>query len=646
MPRRIDFISHTKEISMRFWRGKPAWSWVAVALLLALAPWARAQVLQQVPADAPIVIKFNNIKATSAKLGAMANKLGLAQLKPETADPLGAIKRQAKIQNGLDENGDAAFVITKLPDRGEPPLILLLPVTDYKAFIGNFADAKPEGEFTTFHFAGDGNLSYAANWGKYAAIGNRKEAVAQKPAGLKVAGLTGKELAERDIAVYVDMKVAREKMLPAIQQGRGEFLRDFERNYERGMGGGGQAARRRPGAGPGAAAPAAPAQPNNAAATKYMPVIRAMFGRFFDIAEQVVKDADAATYGLSLSDDGIRASGVAEFAPSSTCAQQVAKLKGTSDSITAGLPQTKYMAFGGVNAGSSGIDEMIASFVAPLEKEAAAMGSDGQPLVNYFNALKKSANAMKASSFGWVMPGGALGQEAIFQMVMVNSGDAPKMLALQKEMAQSQQAFMDMFSPPQMRGQMKMNFTENAKTVDGVALNLIKTQFAQPQPGQQQTPQMMQMRQMMTWMYGPQGLTVYSGAVGNEKLIAGIGVNDATLQALIASAKANQDPLAQQSTVQAVNAQLPKNHFFVAYVAIDNIATTVANYAKMFGMPINFQLPANLPPLAFSLSSEGNALRGDYYIPAKTVQSVVAGVMQTYMQMQGGPGGPGGPGGL
>jgi hypothetical protein len=202
---------------------------------------------------------------------------------------------------------------------------------------------------------------------------------------------------------------------------------------------------------------------------------------------------------------------------------------------------------------------------------------------------------------------------------------------------------MDVFQPPAMQGQMKTTFQENAKSVDGVSLNLMKTSLPTAAPGKQQSPQMMQMQQMMSWMYGPGGLTAYSGAVGNDKMIAAVGVNDATLQQLIASAKANQDPLSQQEGVKAVEAQLPKNRIVTAYIAIDNIATTVANYAKMFGMPINFQLPPNLAPLGISIANEGSALRLDYYIPAGTVQSVVAGVLQTYMQMQGGqqPGGPG-----
>ena len=79
-------------------------------------------------------------------------------------------------------------------------------------------------------------------------------------------------------------------------------------------------------------------------------------------------------------------------------------------------------------------------------------------------------------------------------------------------------------------------------------------------------------------------------------------------------------------------------------MALDQIAVSVANYAKAFGMPINFQVPANLPPVGFTFASDGSALRGDWHVPTQTMQSIIAAVLQVKMQMEGGqqPGGPGG----
>src|SRR5262245_31617774 len=95
---------------------------VVAMLMFMLAPlaWAQAAgangVLQQVPSDSLIVIKFNKLKTLSGKAGALATKFGLAEWKPEFADPLAWFKKEGKINQGLDEAGDAAFVITKFAE--------------------------------------------------------------------------------------------------------------------------------------------------------------------------------------------------------------------------------------------------------------------------------------------------------------------------------------------------------------------------------------------------------------------------------------------------------------------------------------------------------------------------------------------------
>src|SRR3954467_8467601 len=113
-------------------------TFVAAAAFVFAPIHAGAQVLQQVPADALVVIKFNKLKATSDKLAALSNKLGIAQMNPDMADPLGKLQEQAGVKAGVDPNGGAAFVLLNgNMDEKKPPGIILVPVTDYKAFLGN-----------------------------------------------------------------------------------------------------------------------------------------------------------------------------------------------------------------------------------------------------------------------------------------------------------------------------------------------------------------------------------------------------------------------------------------------------------------------------------------------------------------------------
>ena len=73
---------------------------------------------------------------------------------------------------------------------------------------------------------------------------------------------------------------------------------------------------------------------------------------------------------------------------------------------------------------------------------------------------------------------------------------------------------------------------------------------------------------------------------------------------------------------------------------------TAATYAQAFGMPVQIQLPQDLPPIGGTIATEGNAVRLDSYTPTELVRAVVAAGMQVAQQMQGGGRHPGGPGGL
>jgi hypothetical protein len=240
-------------------------------------------------------------------------------------------------------------------------------------------------------------------------------------------------------------------------------------------------------------------------------------------------------------------------------------------------------------------------------------------------------------------PSGALGQDAVIQAAYVNRGDAKTILEAQREIANSQQAFMSIFQPGAAAMSMKTTYTANVKTVDGVALNQMQTTFSAP-AGQGPNPQAAQMQQMMAVMYGPGGINLLTGQVSDKLAVSSMGVSDENLKLLIASAKANDDKLAQSAAIAATKKSLPQTRFVEFYLSLDQVAVTLASYAKAFGMPINFQVPPDLPPLGFTLATEGSALKGEGFIPAQTLQSLIAAGMQTYMQMQGGqqPGGPGG----
>jgi hypothetical protein len=344
------------------------------------------------------------------------------------------------------------------------------------------------------------------------------------------------------------------------------------------------------------------------------------------------------TYGIGLEDQGIKATMVAEFNQGSGTTTELAKLKNTSEPLMAGLPASKYLVYGGAVFEPQVGTDFITKFIDPLVAEMNKIGGEPATAVQkYVAAAKKYVAACKGQSFGWIAPGGQLGQSPLVQFVSVQRGDAAALKAAQQDMMVTQQQLTQTLTGN--KEQVKVTQTPNAKTVAGVTFDQVVTQFNPAEQG----PGAAQAQMMMNTMYGPNGMTMLSGVVGDKLLIAS-GVSDDVLAQAVAAAKANQNNLDKVAGLQTVANQLPKNRMVAYYVPLDQVVNTVATYAAAFGMPVQIQLPPDLPPIGGTIATEGNAVRLDSYTPTELVRAVVAAGMQVYGQMQGGrqPGGPGG----
>ena len=60
------------------------------------------------------------------------------------------------------------------------------------------------------------------------------------------------------------------------------------------------------------------------------------------------------------------------------------------------------------------------------------------------------------------------------------------------------------------------------------------------------------------------------------------------------------------------------------------------------GMPIPISMKAGLPPIGFSLASEGASMRGDMFVPSDLVEQCIAMALQLKMMGGAGNGKPGG----
>lgn len=585
---------------------------MALVAFLLCSVVVRAQVLDQVPEQAIIVVKVNNLQSVSTKFGKFATDLQLVAQVPPLADPLGALTEKLKITNGLNKDGDGAFALLDPAVAGgdnDNSFLILWPVTDYKAFLANFGEAKEENGISEMTIVDSPKPAYFANWGKYAVMTPSKEIAAMKPTGVKVAGAAAKEMTSKDVVLLANMAMVKSKLQPMLAQGKEQAL-DAVKN---GM---------------------------NGDMEKYGPLAQVVVTQFIGIAEALLRDAQAATYGISFGDNGISSTAMVEFDPASYCGTLASSVKNSDASMLEGIPSGKYLFFGGSVNDPKAMGKAIDDLVTPITTELAkAGGTDTEAITKYIASMRKYVMATQSTAGGLLAPSGAIGQEPIIQMVSVQTGDAATMKSAYQDMLTSQQDLMKSFNP-QAANTMKTTITPNAKTLDTVSFDLVHTEFTLGQG-----PAAAQADNAMKMIYGPDGMNVLTGTTA-DKLVIGFGANDQTISDTLTVIKAKDDPMAKLPGVVAVATNLPKSRAMTLYIPLDQIVTTAGNYASAMGMPIQVQLPGDLPPIGVTFSTDGSAMRLDSYTPTDLIKALVAQGMQMYMQHMGGGGGPGGPGGL
>jgi hypothetical protein len=593
-------------------------AWIVVA-----AAFASAQVMKQVPSSALVVLKISDLEATSKKLADLATSLGVAQMQADFADPLSAFLKQIGAPDGVNRAGDAAIALID-PAIANAPFdkcnLLLIPVSDYQKFLGNFPDAKPDGDVTQIHFANGTEITYAAHWGDFVAASQVRDIVAKPPTDIiQVDGMAAKELDGKDFVVLGNLKALRAKMLQGIDSWRQQAPVEIDKQIASGLGA------------------------HNVNAAKFGPLAKVVANQFLNVAQEFAEGADAATFSVNLSPDGIATTLTCQFGPDSPMGKYVVDMKNTDESLLGGLAEGKYLVFGGATV-SGHLPKAMADFLAPIQASITDMGPDYASLNDWLNAFQKIVAVSTGTSFGAMVPSAQPGQGALIQGVGIRRGDAKVMLASIHQMSDAQQAAMKAIGLQLPGG--AQTYLPAAKTVDGVAFDELKGELNM----NGKTPQEMQIAQMMMMIYGPQGPSAFVGAINDQTLMTVMGLDDASISAAIAAAKAGDDPLAKTSAVKSVAAQLPAQRLAVFYVPLDLWATTGFGYAKMFGIDMGVTMPDNLPPMGTTLSTDGTAIRADTYLPSQLMQALAAASMQVYMKTQqqqngGQPPQPGGGGG-
>lgn len=576
---------------------------VAAAMIggLAWCAQVKAQVLDQVPADAVVVVKVNNLQGLSTKIAKLAKDFGVDEFQPEFKDPLGALMTHGHISKGLNKSGELVICAFDVEGNDNKALVLV-PVDNFNDFVSNFEAAGPaNGQVREVKAPEGGPNLFISQRGKYAAVSPDKALIEKKGTGVKLGATGAKDAQNRDAIVFINIPAVREKGLTEIRKNRQTAIDEMTKNMA-----------------------------NDANAKAFTGVAKVLAGEAFDFAESFLSDCQGVVFSVNLGDQGITLGGLSEFTADSKFGKTVSSLKNTNKPLLAGLPDRKYFAFGGMSWDSKVMSKIIGDCIDPINKELIKSGDMGKQIASLLDSAKTAAGSVNRVAAGYPMAQGALGNESVIQQVSVIDGDA-------KAIAQAEASMLkgvgQLFSlAPKEAGKVSLDVNPGAKTVDGVKLDSY-TMNIQMDPND---PRAAQMQQMMTMIYGPNGMGGLMGMVNDKTYIMIQGGSDKLVADAVAAAKDRKDTLSSMKGVQAVSSQLPKERLFEEYVALDNIITAGLRYAQGFGFDVKMKLPADLPPLGIAAGTEGPAIRGEVYIPSQTVQSLISAGLQAYQQMQGG----------
>jgi len=587
----------------------------AAALSLAAASTlAQADVSKFLPGDSLVVVKVSNLKETSDKIAKFTSKLGINMFVPQLANPLEALKTNLNIKGGINDAGELAFVFKK-PAEGATPdqsMFILVPVSDYAAFVGGLENAKTEGEITSITPEG-GKETYVASWGDYAVLSPDKAIVEAKPSDLLVLDGKAKEnFAGSDAVIYSNLKelesVLGADLAKQKDKAKEQFLAELKD------------------------------QPNFQ--PELEPLMSAAFDQGYGAVEAFVRDGKASTISLNFVEAGVTAKLVTEFKDGSYLKTAFSGLKNTDAPLTAGLPAGNYVAFGGMFNSSAGLQKIIDDFAGPIlaevpKDEKYAIVAKAEAVIKEFNA------ATKRVGFGALTPTGQIGKESLVQFVGFNEGDPVGLAKVSAEIISLQNEIQQLASGAEGL-KYKSEVTKAGKTVAGVAFDEVATTFeADPND-----PFAAQQLQAVEMMYGPGPLKQYTGISG-DKAITFMGVSDETAAALVESAKANATTIASLPQVKVTSSNIAKSRFMEYYIGLDQIVTAGASAAGQMGMPVQFPpLPNDLEPIGITVGADQGALQVDGFVSTRLLQTLISAGMQVMGQMQGGGGGGGGPGGL
>jgi hypothetical protein len=596
-----------------------------LSLAAASASAAAPAVLSEIPNDAKAVLVISNVKDLGTKLSNLAVRLNI----PAPPDLAGYFTRSLGITKGFDDTGSAALAVLNTPNPddaaggggGPPPMVILLPTNDPKAMMEPFQPGEPDKKgISEVTLPGD-----RAEKG-YTAIVNKWIAIAQDKAALEAymarKNNFTKTLTPESIKTFESNDIVLWADVPALTKGFDKLLEDKQQELT-GM--------------------LDLMNLNNNQEPLTSALQKAAINEYFLAVKQYLRDATSAMLTLRMTDNGPTLGLVGSFRPDSPFGKFVAAQKPARPLDLAGLPNGDFLAAGAFAFDTKTMNDLASGVISRLlADEVIAKDPKVDKIKALADVYRRMLSLSSATSFVILQPAGANppaggSKNGIFNgAYLVDSPDPAKLYELQLESLKSP------LVQDSMMGDIKheIKVTPDAVTIKGVKLTKIQNTFTlrEETPDKPLSEIAKKQNAMIQKMYGPDGITMYSGPVGKRLLVV-LGSDAGILEASVAAAQANTSELANNASITASKDLVVPNTVAVLYLNSSKLLAAIQNMVAP-NTPAVIAGGAGTP-IVISAGVNNATLTTELHVPTTTITTIKDTWTKMMQLMMGGMTPPG-----
>ena len=538
---------------------------VAGLAVIVAAPLQAAEpdIIKQVPPDAQFVFIIPNLAELSDKVTKIAAELNLPQ--PELQQPLDQIRGMMGVEKGFNESGGLAVILPRLPVGGQPEGMLLLPVSDYAAFVGNFGVPNAGEGVTQIEF--QGQPAFIKKSGKYAVLSLQQQMVegytAPTDSNLvaRAGQLGGEALSRGDTILYIDISQIGPMFIPIVQMQMEQAKMQMQ------------------------------AVPQSAQMAGVIDLMSQSM-------QAVLRDGQSVVVTTDISTEGFGLSAAAQFKPGSPLAQTFAKAPAGELAFDR-LPDKPFFFAASMNTAVLPLNDWLEAFAAKLPADMPV----AKIVQSTVEVMQLAGDRMQAAMYTPNLGAGG----GLFNTVVVYQTPQPdKFIAGNRKMLEEMNN-LDLGEGATIRTQ----YEENAVQVEGVKrVDRFRQQTQLP-------PEAMAQLGPLAGLMGQE----QSGYIAplKDAVVVASGADPTTLKDVIAAAGGGGK--LGGASLAAIRPKLLGSRSGEMYVGVGPILQFVNGFLSLMAPQAVIDVPADLPPVGSGLSVGGGGIGTSVYVPMAVVQT-------------------------